>query len=249
MTPLPLQDYTLCRFIAFLAASQLSPQTIYSYLSAIRYLHISNGFPDPHFSSMSQLSYVLKGIKRTPRPVPSSRHRLPITPPILQALRSSSPSDTDNIMLWAACCLAFFGFMRVGEFTCPTVSDFSPRMLARSDITVDSHANPSLITVNLKCSKTDPFGRGVTILLKRTGETLCPVASMLAYFAATTPMEGPLFCFWNGASLSRPCLVFCLCKALRTAGIDSSQHSFRIGAATTAALQGLSEELIKTLGR
>ena len=193
LTPLPLSEHTLCRFVAFLASS-LSPQTIHSYISAVRHLHISYGFSDPSLSSFVHLSYVLKGIKRVSQPL-MRRHRLPITPTILRALHAvwSRHPDRDKVMLWAACCLAFFGFLRAGEFTCPSLSAFSPGMLSREDVAVDSHANPSVMTVTLKHSKTDPFGAGVTIFLGKTGDILCPVSAMLGYLATATSTSGPLF--------------------------------------------------------
>ena len=70
------------------------------------------------------------------------------------------------VMLWAACFLGFFGFMRAGEFTCPTSSHFDPEsMLSPEDVSVDQHQSPSLLCVKLKCSKTDPFRAGVAIFL------------------------------------------------------------------------------------
>ena len=52
--------------------------------------------------------------------------------------------------------------------------------------------------------------------------------------------------------LSRECLVKRVRQALAPSGLDVAQysgHSFRIGAATTAASVGIEDSLIKTLGR
>ena len=81
LCPLPLQESILCRFAASLAGESLCHQTIVSYLSACRYFQILSGLPDPSLSSLPQLSYVLKGVRRTslmPR-----RTRFPVTPELL----------------------------------------------------------------------------------------------------------------------------------------------------------------------
>ena len=99
-------------------------------------------------------------------------------------------------MLWAACCLGFFGFMRSGEFTTPLARSYGAEpMLSLGDISVDSHQTPSILCVRLKQSKTDPFRVGVDIFMGRTNNTLCPVAAVLAYLAIRPSIEGPLFIF------------------------------------------------------
>lgn len=155
-------------------------------------------------------------------------------------------------MLWAAFCLGFFGFLRAGEFTCPPHAVLAPEVLTAEDVAVDSHVDPAHMTVHLKQSKTDPFGAGFTLHLGRTGEVLCPVAAMLGYLALRPPGPGFLFRFRDGSTLSRPRLCTELRRALALTGIDTagfSGHSFRIGAATTAASVGISDSLIQMLGR
>ena len=49
--------------------------------------------------------------------------------------------------------------------------------------------------------------------------------------------------------MTRERLVSCIRRALSDAGIGYSGHSFRIGAATTAALAGIEDSTIKMLGR
>lgn len=252
--PLPLREDTLCRFVAFLAGDYLSHQTIVSYLSACRFFQILSGFPDPSWSSLPQLAYVLKGIRRTsssPR-----RCRLPITPDLLRAVLavwSRGVFDFDKVMLWAAFSLGFFGFLRAGEFTCPSLVGFDQSsMLTAGDVWVDSHVDPQCLTVRLKRSKGDPFGAGVLIYLGRTFQLLCPVSALLSYLAVRPSMPGPLFIFRDGVPLSRDRLVTSLTQALRAAGVDAahySGHSFRIGAATAAAKAGVPDSLIQTLGR
>ena len=152
-------------------------------------------------------------------------------------------------MLWAACTLGFFGFMRSGEFTA-TGHTHCP--LRASDIRVDSRTYPSLITVHLRQSKTDPFGAGVTIYLGRSGDRICPVTAMLAYLALRPRGNGPLFVHQDGSPLTRTLLVASVREALAGFGLPSasfSGHSFRISAATSAARAGLSDSMIQTLSR
>ena len=54
-----------------------------------------------------------------------------------------SPHSYHNIMMWAACCLAFFGFLRSSEFTIPTQSSYDPEVhLSVKDVAVDNKAKP-----------------------------------------------------------------------------------------------------------
>ena len=119
---------------------------------------------------------------------------------------------------------------------------------------MDSITHPILLAVTLCHSKTDPFGAGVTIYLGRTYDDICPVVAVLAYIAVRPPFQGPLFIYRDSSPLTRFDLVTCtsICHALSGSGLplDSfTGHSFRIGAATSAALAGLPDSLIQTLGR
>ena len=61
--------------------------------------------------------------------------------------------------------------------------------------------------------------------------------------------ESSLFIFSDGKPLTRQRFVIAVREALKMAGVDASSHSFRIGAATTAASRGIEISIIKTLGR
>ena len=156
-------------------------------------------------------------------------------------------------MLWAAACTGFFGFLRAGEFTVPSASSYDKEVhLNLHDLATDSHICPSLFRVRLKQSKTDPFRQGADIYLGATGATICPVRALWSYLAKRGPAPGPLFVFNSGTPLTRTALVDHLHQALQHSAFEPNLyngHSFRIGAATTAAKAGIEDSLIQTLGR
>ena len=256
--PFPVSTHILCQFVAFLGSQGVKHQSAKSYLSAVRHAQITAGFQDPFRNAdLSRLECVLKGLKRqqacqgTP-----AKTRLPITPDILRSLKQlwdPSASNQDVAMLWAACTLGFFGFLRCGEFTCPSRQAYDPSChLSLEDVAIDSPTTPSIMRVTLKQSKTDPFRQGVDIFLGATKNPLCPVMAMLAYLAIRGSAAGPLFIRSNGSPLTRSFLVDSLKTALSQCGIDPAKyngHSFRIGAATTAAACGIPDATIKMLGR
>ena len=161
----------------------------------------------------------MKGVKRVkPR---GSDPRLPITPFILQKIYSIVIQDAQsplNIMMWAACCLGYFAFLRAGKFTLQSNGQYNPEIhLSPADISVDSHQEPSLMRIRLKQSKTDQQRVGVDLYVGRTFNNLCPVAAMLAYLVIRGQTDGPLFSV-NGRCLTRDMLVQWLRSTLAKAG-------------------------------
>lgn len=255
---LPVSQYVLCSFVAYLADQGLKHRSIKVYLSAVRHLQISAAHPDPFTGkSMPQLEYVLKGIKkREVEKGDNARERLPITPDILlrmKAVWEPHGSQHDTKMLWATCCLGFFAFLRIGEMTCPSINVWDPNVhLSLGDVAIDHPSRPSFIRVRIKQSKTDPFRKGIDLYVGRTSSSLCPVAAMLDYLTTRGMSPGPLFVLENGHYLTRQRFAAAVRAALGKAGVEQTQyctHSLRIGAATTAAKNGIEDSVIKTLGR
>ncbi len=202
---------------------------------------------------MPKLQLVQKGVRRLGVSSSSKRVRLPVTPAILKTVKAawaSRATEYETIMLWAVCCTAFFGFFRLGELlqrspqSCPGITV--------KDVSVDDPWQPSTISLLLRRSKTDQFGQGVTVCLGATGRDICPVGSLLAYLAIRGNTAGPLFQWSNGNALTKDEFVAKFRTVLRSAGFDEGAyagHSFRIGAATTAANNGFEDTVIKMLGR
>ena len=152
MPPTPTTESTLQLFCTHLAILNISHATIKVYLSAIHHMHVLAELYE-HFSKQltSWVQQVLWGIKKTQAQTSSPRIRLPITLPIMQdikSLLSQQPHSYKNIMLWAACCLAFFRFLRVSEFTVPSVNQYDQSCHpSLEDISIDNRVNPRLVRV------------------------------------------------------------------------------------------------------
>lgn len=192
LTPFPLTQVNLCRFVAHLYNIQLASSSVRLYLSALRFFQINLSGVDPSLPDMARLHYTVRGLSRLQlagdRPT-----RLPITLDILETLFRvwSVESPTyERVMLWAACSLGFFAFLRAGEFTLTSNSSHQ-MVLAPSDIQVDSTSNPTYLTVTLRRSKTDPFGQGCTLYIGKTDSRTCPVTAILAYLSLRSPAAGP----------------------------------------------------------
>ena len=236
-------------FVSWLAQS-VAPPTIAVYLAAVRSLHIDAGLPDPT-ADAPRLRRVLRGIQRTrSRARPSRR---PITKSILDTihttLATASPA-ADAAMFWAACCVAFFGFLRVSEFTAG-LSIAPARQLCLADVEILAGSPPSAIRLRIKASKTDPLAVGCFVYIGRSSRTVCPVQAVLAYLTHRGSDPGPFFRWHDGSPLTPVQVNFYLRDILTRAGYQGnySSHSFRIVAGTATAAAGLPEHLIQTLGR
>ena len=259
LTPLPVCEGQLCSFVAFLADEKLRHRSIKTYMSAVRHMQIRAGLPDPFGATvqMPRLEYVLRGIKqKEAENGANNRECLPIMPHILGRLWevwATTGHLQDTKLIWAASTLCFFAFLRAGEISTPSTTSYDPATnLCMADIAVDEPLSPSVLHVTIKQSKTDPFRKGVQLSIGRTGTRLCPVAALLDFVAARGTSQGPLFTFHDGSFLTRQRFVDLVREALQKAGIDQQKycgHSFRSGAATTAAKKGLEDCIIKTLGR
>ena len=114
--------------------------------------------------------------------------------------------------------------------------------------------SPFLMRVRIKQSKTDPFRQGCTLTIAKSTSPICSVMAMKDYILqAQPPASRPLFMFSkSGLWLTRSRLTKELRSILQQCGYQSNNfysHSFRIGAATSAAAAGIPAWLIKVLGR
>ncbi|XP_006814835.1 uncharacterized protein LOC102809479 [Saccoglossus kowalevskii] len=218
-------------------------------------MHIEAGHVND-ISNWNTLHCTLQGIKRH-HSVPT-RQRLPVTIGILRKLKnalraSHSLHPIDQLMMWSAFTIAFFGFLRVSEFTAssPTYYDTATTLL-HADIHIDD--NLCGLNVRIKASKTDPFRQGQIIVIAASDSSVCAVRAYHRYSANTSHLrQSPAFQFTIGDYLTRQKLTHVLQIHLVQGGVPNitqfTSHSFRSGAATTAAAAGIPDWLIKCLGR
>lgn len=226
----------------------MSYKTIKVYLAGLQYWSIQRG-SEVRISNMIQLFYILRGIKRKLGSSRSRPRRLPITPAQLRLLVAhvvyTRKIPHDRCMLVAAILSAYYGLLRVSEYTCPSSHTFDKEVnLLINDVKIDK----GVASIFIKTSKTDPFKVGCTIRLGTTGNIMCPVKALHEYIRLRGRRQGPLFIFSNGAFLTRSDIVKLLRDGL-PASVNINTHSFRIGGASAAASAGLPEATIKILGR
>ena len=113
-TAVPTLESTLLLFVAHLGQQGLTHTTIKVYLAAVRNLHIATGNHQAFYSQLTpRLQQVLKGIKKEQATRPAKVH-LPITLSIMRQIKAVILTQQWNYhtaMMWAACCVAFFGFL------------------------------------------------------------------------------------------------------------------------------------------
>lgn len=246
---LPVSEEYLIQFVAYCYSSDIAYSTIKLYICGVRHICLERNIPYPNTHEMPRLHSVLNGVKRLrTRP---AKTRLPITFDILERMCKYLLQGNYDLVFEAVITIAFFGFLRCGEFTVSGPFDPTIHLCVQDMVLVQD-----CVLLTLKCSKTDPFRQGVVIKLFRTNHSICPYNAAAKYMArrmsAKPSASDPLFVNNVGQVLSRPMFIAMLKHILECINIDSSAyngHSFRIGAATSAASVHLEDHMIKTLGR
>ena len=250
--PLPLNIPLVCAFIVHSFESRkLKVPSIKALISGIQF-HLRCQDPTvPSILSNPAIQLLINGIKK--EQIQGNDHRLPITISVLHTmvgkLRSGLFSRYIDTMLEAVILLAFYAFLRCGEYTAKSLAFKPQHDLCFSDLTMEC----SHYSILLKQSKTDKFSEGTPVVVARTNSLFCPFNSMLRYLAAR-PMSAPndpLFITDAGLPMTRNWFGMKLREICQSCGLPPARytpHSLRIGAATTAALL-VPSATIKSLGR
>ena len=242
----------MCLYVSFLGRSA-HYGAVKTYLKGLQSFLSSNGFPD-RVCSWFHVQRVLTGLKRDS---PAPRRKLPVTPHILlQMLSALDCSQLEEVMLFTACMLAFFGFLRKSN-VCAASADSThvQRSLLRGDVVFDQRRY--CLIVKLRFMKNSQFADESHSLFVAglPGHPLDPVFWWQRYIALV-PAAPSASAFCLPASddpqpMVHRWFVEKFKGLLSRAGINPAEysgHSFRRGAASFSFLVGISEFMIQHMG-
>jgi hypothetical protein len=250
LVPIPAFQETLCCYMTFLSHT-LTASSIPGYMNVIRIIHLEAGYKNP-LDKNWELKLLHRGILRLLGVPP--KQKLPISVEILLKMSSSIADHPSDIALWAACLVAFFGFMRKSTLIPSADAWTLGKFISRGDV---SCFTLSSFLVTVKNSKTIQFGQRVHTLpfVACPDIRICPVRALLRHLGVSPlPMSAPLFNYVIASgqiNFSHTFFVKRLRKCLLDIGEnakDISCHSFRRGGATLAFMAGLSAADIKLRG-
>ena len=122
----------------------------------------------------------------------------------LHIILSKHPGNYKDIMIWDVCCFAYFGLLRISEFT--TLSPNCLTLLLTCFI-ICSFRQSYIPYKHTNYSKNDQFRTGITIFLGKTTHKVCPVDALVQYLAIQGGTPGPLFLVPNYQSLTSQSIV------------------------------------------
>ena len=238
---LPVDTSVITLFVAYLYNEGYMSSSIRSHLSAIAFSNRVSGYPSPTDSFL--FSKMLRGVSSH---TVQNEQRYPITLPILHNILSVAQHVTQSVyhctLFSAMCATAFMHSYAVVKCathrtTCLDNLSIHPSgqavMITFYSFEYNISKRPFIINIT---AKTDP----------------CPVSLLLQYLQLQGNRPGSLFCTADGQPVPRATfsnwLNAGLCL-LRLPQANYKIHSFCIGAATWALLQGKTESEIQILGR
>lgn len=249
--PLPPVLSHLVLYIAHCYKQGLAASTTKTHISALSYTFQLAGYPD-----LTQHFLVKKQLQGFSKVRPTVDCRLPITPPVLLKIIEALPCTTDSnftkSLLQAMYLLAFYAFLRVGEITKTTGSN--QHYLLRKHLKfVCNTQGEDYLELTIPHYKHSKNVATLNIKQNTAQPALCPLKACQTYLLIRShfSIEEPLFSFMDGTPISRKFFTENLKQSLAFCRLDTYQyhsHSFRIGAATTAASSGSSELQIQQMG-
>ena len=245
MTFFPSDEITISLFITHLHNMNNSYGTICTVLSGVSYYHKLKGLKDPCKSFLSKQILAAIGKKGC-----VADRRKPITIEILSQLMSALANlglPHSEVLLFKGIFLTAFHFaLRISEYT------KSQHTLTIDNLCISANSM-SLNFSSFKHSSTDTLlsHKFQAIDPQDPISNLCPVKAMANYIELRGLGKGPLFML-GGKAVPRKFFAKILRQAIvniRLSPTCYTSHSFRIGATTWWADQGVAEDEIRRRGR
>jgi hypothetical protein len=218
----------------------LKHTSIKTFLAAVRFGHTLRGLSHDHLAHDSILATIMKGLKHESLAYSPSPTRRVVTFKLLltigHKISGSSWDPLTKQVIWAACTVAFFGSVRLGEILASEENAFSPFSdLTWKDVLLTKSGS---FLIRIKQPKSgEPEGEYVDLFPFR-GYKCCPVKALkklaeLQKVAGVFDPDQPVFRIKSGAYLTMQKfnriltgLLSDVCKP----GVDSiTCHSFRAG--------------------
>lgn len=245
--PIPVEQ--LMQFCVYQQGKGLAVKSIRGQLTALAFYSKARGVTES--TGDFRIRKMLEGWSREAVRQPDGRQ--PISPGVLKGLvgvwREICKSDFEAALFHSAALVAFFGALRISELIARSKSDSTRKALQRGDVAFTE----GTVSIRIRGSKTDQKQKGATIQLGRCSDSeLCPVTALGRYLELRGTEPGFLFCHEDGSPLTKYQFWAVTGQALARLGLQGVKfgtHSFRIGAASTAAAMGYPITAIQKVGR
>lgn len=248
----PIAEQYMLQFISFLFEKQYSASTIRTYASAISFLNQLH-----HGPSLVASFLVKRAIIGCENLTTSVDQRLPFTLDLLHALVEVLPKLFRNTyletLLESMFLLAFHACLRVGELTVYSSTNYRHAILVHDVSFTFSEVHAEVVHITINHCKSHYGSQPFHIYIRALQEqSHCPVRSVHRYSLMRGNSPGPFFIFQDRAPVTGAAFRRLLNRCVTAIGLDPSRykgHSFRIGAASSAAMSGLDDGQLQRMGR
>lgn len=216
--PWPATDLSLQRWAASLTQRALKPQTISTYITAVRSHNVdaNEGVQDGQSANMKRFMAGLKRMDRRKTSVSASHdvlsrvaakpERLPVDASVLTRwapLLVATPSHPDRAVVRAALFAIVGGMLRTGEVVPDEWTARDPLSIIRI---CDAAATATSFIIRLRTSKIDKVGSGATLSIRWPPAVRELSAYLHARLRSSPSPSAALFVSSSGHPLSRVCL-------------------------------------------
>ncbi len=247
---LPLRMDSLAAFLAYLFQSSNSYSTILTYVSALYYCHKIRSLWDP--TKLFYIRTLLLGIKNnSSRTIPLKPISKEILHRMILMLKFGCEGIYDQIMYKAIMLIMYYSCLRVGE---ALVAEHNSDHTFTSESVKAVYRQGQLVAylIQFHSYKHQNVSSRVVKLQKTYLDQFCPVIALKQYLLIRSKLNGVFFIDGVANPVNRTMLVRVIKKVLIQANLDPANfgtHSFRAGRTTDLALEGVSADRIRLIGR